>query len=493
MLLTYFIKHQWKRATRSSIWQKSLALNLLMGFFAFILFAEALIISILVAHKWHEITDADPPLPDFYKVIGWYFAAMFLLRFFMQQLPVLEIRPYQHLPLRKNHLIHFVLGNGLLNLFNLLSLVFFIPFAIAQVAYYHGAPMAFFWLLAMLSLDLSLNYFVVYLKKQMVTNLKVVTLLLSVIGLLALADYLKWFSYSETFSWLITKMMEHPAFLSVPFILIILVYKLNFRFLKSRLYLEEIATAKGDGAGAGQISYLKRFGMAGEVIGIDIKLYLRNKRTKSMLYLSPLFLGYGLFFYPSGQYSHDDGFMIFVGIFITGIMMLNYLQYAFAYEGSYFDLLLTSRINFKEYIRSKMLFATLITVVCYILTLPYGFFGIDLLWVNTACFLFNIGILLPTALYFATFNIKSLVLSRGSAFNYQGVGATHWLILLPAFIVPLMIYLPFKWFGNAETGLIVLGGLGLTGLAFRKFFTQIIHQNLQARKYIMSAGFREKS
>jgi len=57
MLFRFFIQHQWKRATRSTIWQKSLALNLLLGFFAFILFAEAMIISILVANKWHEITD----------------------------------------------------------------------------------------------------------------------------------------------------------------------------------------------------------------------------------------------------------------------------------------------------------------------------------------------------------------------------------------------------------------------------------------------------
>lgn len=79
------------------------------------------------------------------------------------------------------------------------------------------------------------------------------------------------------------------------------------------------------------------------------------------------------------------------------------------------------------------------------------------------------------------------------AFNYQGIGASHWLIMLPAFIVPLLIYLPFKWFGSAQMGLLVLGGLGVAGLAFRKFFAQAIHNNLQERKYIMSAGFREKN
>ena len=493
MLFRFFLQHQWKRATRSTIWQKSLALNLLLGFFAFILFAEAMVISILVASKWHEITDVDPPLGEFYKVIAYYFAAMFMMRFFLQQLPVLEVRSYQHLPIRKRSLLHFILGNGLVNLFNLLSLIFFIPFAVAQVSYYHGNWLALGWLLAMLSLDFSLNYFIIYLKKQLVSNLKIVSLLLAGVALIALADYKGWFSFSGIFATAISAMMESPLLLIAPFVILVLVYRLNFSFLKSRLYLEEISRGKGESAESGQIGYLKRFGMIGEVIGIDIKLYLRNKRTKSILYMSPLFLGYGLFFYPSGQYSHDDGFMIFVGIFITGMMMLNYLQYAFAYEGSYFDLLLTSRINFKEYIRAKLIFATLITIVCYVITLPYGFFGADLLLVNTACFLFNLGILLPTALYFATYNKKSLVLTRGSAFNYQGIGASHWLIMLPAFIVPLLIYLPFKWFGSAQMGLLVLGGLGVAGLAFRKFFAQAIHNNLQERKYIMSAGFREKN
>ncbi len=493
MLFRFFIQHQWKRATRSTIWQKSLALNLLLGFFAFILFAEAMIISILVANKWHEITEVDPPLSEFYKVIAYYFAAMFMMRFFLQQLPVLEVRSYQHLPIQKKSLLHFILGNGLINLFNLFSLIFFIPFAVAQVSYYHGPWLALGWLLAMLALDFSLNYFVIYLKKQLVSNLKIVSLLLAAVGLIALADYRGWFSFSSIFATTISAMVVSPLLLIVPLVLLVLVYRLNFSFLKSRLYLEEISRGKGESAESGQIGYLKRFGMIGEVIGIDIKLYLRNKRTKSILYMSPLFLGYGLFFYPSGQYSHDDGFMIFVGIFVTGMMMLNYLQYAFAYEGSYFDLLLTSRINFREYIRAKITLATIITIVCYVITLPYGFFGADLLLVNTACFLFNLGILLPTALFFATYNKKSLVLTRGSAFNYQGIGASHWLIMLPAFIVPLIIYLPFKWFGNAQVGLLALGGLGVTGLAFRKFFAQAIHKNLQERKYIMSAGFREKN
>lgn len=493
MLIRYFLNHQWKKTVRSSIWQKSLALNIMMGFFAFILFAEALVISIVIANKWHEIAKNDYPLPEFYKVVAYYFAGMFMFRFFMQSLPVLEVRPYQHLPVKKSMLIHYVLGNGILNLFNLLALVFFIPFTIAQVSYYHGAMIALGWLVAMLSTELTLNFLVIYMKKQLVSNLKVVSLMLAIIAAIGLGDYFGWYSFSKLVAGLIDGMVQHPPLLIVPVVLLVFAYTLNYRFLKARLYMEEISGKKAeDYSQPGQVGYLKKFGLIGEIIGVDIKLYLRNKRTKSILYMSPLFLGYGLFFYPNPQYSQDGGFMIFVGIFISGMMMLNYLQYAFAYEGNYFDLLITSGINFKEYIRAKMFFATVITVVCFIITLPYGWFGLNILFINTACFLFNLGILLPVALYFATYNKKSLVLSRGSAFNYQGVGASHWLIMLPAFIVPLFIYLPFYWFGNPEVGLIVLGSVGLIGLAFRKYFTQIIHNNLLERKYIMSQGFREK-
>ena len=53
----------------------------------------------------------------------------------------------------------------------------------------------------------------------------------------------------------------------------------------------------------------------------------------------PLFLLYGLMFYPKQEYLNQNGFLMFVGIFMTGGMMLNYANYAFGYESGYFDAL----------------------------------------------------------------------------------------------------------------------------------------------------------
>jgi hypothetical protein len=82
-------------------------------------------------------------------------------------------------------------------------------------------------------------------------------------------------------------------------------------------------------------------------------------------------------------------------------------------------------------------------------------------------------------------------LSRGATFNYQGLGATHWLSMLPAFLLPVIIYLPFSWAGLQTAGLIFIGALGLAGLLFHKSMLNIVLKQFYKRKYIMAEGFRE--
>lgn len=494
MLIKYFLEHQWKQATRSAIWQKNLAVNLIMGFFFFILFLELVFISYLLGFKWHEIIEKGDPVVELHRLVAWYFAGMFSVRFFMQKLPALEVRPYLNLPMRKSSLVHFLLFKGSLNFFTLISIVFFIPFAFFQIEYYHDASVALLWFFAIISFDLGLNYFVLYLKKQMVASLKIVTLILGIIIILAAGDYFGWYSYSKIFGGILDNLIANPPFLAVLFFLPIVLYILNYRFLHNALYLENLSKDSGGNLiDTGRIGYLKKLGLTGELISLDIRMYLRNKRTKSWLYMTPIFLLYGLFFYPSGNYTTDSGFMIFIGIFVTSVMMINYLQYTFAYEGNFFDFLITSGLKMEDYLRAKMMLAHAIGVACYVLTIPYLYFGTEIFLINTACFFFGIGLVAPSVLYFASYNKKTMVVNKGGAFSYQGIGAMHFLILLPVFIVPLFIFLPFKWAGNPEMGWVALAATGLLALPFRKYFFQLTLKNLQERKYIMAQGLREKS
>jgi len=491
-IIIHLIDHQWKQAKRSSVWQKNLAVNLIMGFFFFILFVEVVVLALILAHEWHELV--DNPMHSLHKLVAWYMAGMLAVRFFFQKMPALSVRPYQHLPIRKRSLIHFLLLKGWFNFYALLAVIIFIPFAVFQVEYYHGSAVALLWLLGILSLDAAGNYAVFYLKKMLITNLKTVSIIVLILALLASGDYLGWYSYSGFVAQLLDGAVAQPVLLLILLAIPVIFYQLNFRFLKTSLYLERLSSDKAHtNLNGGRIGYLQKLGLLGELMSLDIKMYLRNKRTKSILWLTPLFLGYGLFFYPNSEYTSDSGFMIFIGMFITSVMMINYLQYAFSFEGSYFDLLSTNGLHMDDYLKAKLSLAYALGIASYVITVPYVYFGINILIIHTACILFSLGIIAPAILYMATYNKKTMVLTQGSAFNYQGLGASHFLIMIPVFIAPLMVYLPFKWLGYPEKGWIVLAGLGLAALPFRKFFIQLSLQNLQKRKYIMAEGFRERS
>ena len=82
-------------------------------------------------------------------------------------------------------------------------------------------------------------------------------------------------------------------------------------------------------------------------------------------------------------------------------------------------------------------------------------------------------------------------LSKGSSFNYQGVGLMNWLVLIPAFLLPVIIYAPFGLLGYKYAGLATIGGIGLLGLITRKFWVKMIEKSFYTRKYEMAGGFRE--
>ena len=120
--------------------------------------------------------------------------------------------------------------------------------------------------------------------------------------------------------------------------ILVFTYLLNYVFLSSRLYPEEVVKKKAEKIDSlSNIKYLKNLGLIGQYISLDLRLVWRHKRTRSMVYMAPLFLGYGFFFYPQPIYSDMYPMLIFVGIFMTGGLMLNYANYSFSYESNYFD------------------------------------------------------------------------------------------------------------------------------------------------------------
>jgi hypothetical protein len=272
-----------------------------------------------------------------------------------------------------------------------------------------------------------------------------------------------------------------------------LTYDIHYQFLKKHLFPDEVQKKKTEAFNdRAENHYLRSLGLTGTMLLLEFKLYTRNKRTKTILYMAPLFILYGLMIYNSPGSPNQTGMLMFVGVFMTGGMMLNYANYAFGYESCYFDVLLTKNIDFSLYIRVKFYISVLIATVFYILTIPYLFYGFRILMINTAMYFYNIGFLSYMLLYFATYNKKRIDMNRGGMFNYQGIGSMNWLALLPAFLLPFLIFILFNKAGNPDLGILFTALLGIAGLVFMKSILKRITQNFHRRKYIMASGFRER-
>ena len=73
----------------------------------------------------------------------------------------------------------------------------------------------------------------------------------------------------------------------------------------------------------------------------------------------------------------------------------------------------------------------------------YGFISWKILAVQFAAYLYNIGIGTIIVLYFATRNYRAIDLTKAATFNFQGVGSSQWVLGLPYFLLPYVIFLPF--------------------------------------------------
>jgi hypothetical protein len=423
----------------------------------------------------------------------YYLAIDLILRYLMQSLPVMAAQHYFHLPVRKSVIVHYMLAKSVFFLLNYLPLLILIPWTIKVISVQFSGLQALQWLFGIIFLTFTNNFIIVYVKRQIFSRPWIVAVFgFIVIGFIAL-DSMGVYSISLISARLFQYLINIQWAFLLPLVLLALVYFVNFMYLRSRMYIEEISIKKhrtmNDMAG---IAYIKSLGRVGELIAFELKLYWRNKRPKSLLYLLPIFLLYGFFFYPLDVYRDMGGMMIFVGVFVTGGVAMSIGNYFLGWESSFFDAILANNIDFDKYFRAKYMIMLSASVFSYVVTLPYAFFGLDILFVNSMCFLLNIGFNSYIILLFCSNNRKRMDLSRGAAFNYQGVGASQFLVMLPLLLAPVLLYAFFSIFMDRIPAASLLGLIGLAGLLFHKTMMQQVVARFERRKYKIAEGFREK-
>ena len=93
-MIKWFIRHQIKESFRSSIWQKSLALNILIGFLLVIISGYLLLLGIFIDDILKEIYPNQDLVLKFNGLLLYYFLFDLLMRYLIQGLPKLGIEAY---------------------------------------------------------------------------------------------------------------------------------------------------------------------------------------------------------------------------------------------------------------------------------------------------------------------------------------------------------------------------------------------------------------
>lgn len=483
--------HQWKEMTRSNFWQKSLIINLIIGVLMLFVLSYLIILGLFIDQILKEIYPEGDIFAIFNGGIIYYLGIDLFVRFFMYSLPVINVESYLHLPIKKSKIIHFILLKSTLNIFNLMPLLVVIPFAIKVALVNYSVNVALAWIVLMVVLILNNSFILHYVKRRLVDKPIIIGVFALLLTLTIVLDKYNIIALSIFSSKLFVYISLHSIYLLVLVGILALVYFINFTYLKSRMNLEEVNLKKQQKIdGLSRIKYLDSLGEFGEMILLELKLIWRNKRSRSIIMMSPIFLLYGLLFYPNED-MNSTGFAIFVGVFMTGGIMFNYGQYMLSWESNYFDGIIANNIDFNKHFRAKYILIIFTVIFSYIVTIPYVYFGLKILLINTATFFFNLGFLSFLLMYFSSSSRKRMDMSKSSSFNYQGMGASNWIMVLPFFLLPILIWVPFNLLGYSEWGIVAIGLLGVISLAFHKSLMKIVVKRFEQKKHLIAKGFRE--
>lgn len=487
-----FLSHQRKALWRSKNTGKSIALRIVMG----ILIAYFLINFLVLAWFLDKILVSYYPKQDivdsFNSLLLYYFLVDLFMRFQLQELPTIAVKPYLHLRVKKNEIVNYLSLSSLATFFNLWSILFVLPFLIKIVLPRHGTFAFWGMLVAVLGLTLFNNFFIQWVKRKVSVSASWMVALLALILLLwGLDYYVRLFSISELSIVMFGKIIAQPAYAGVCLLMALGIYFVNRLYLKNNLYLEELQKSGGEAKSATEIPFLDRFGRTGDLAANELKLIFRNKRPRAVIMLSVMFMFYGLIFYTQDMYQ-GYGWIIFCGLFMTGIFIINYGQMMFGWQSAHFDGLLVHKISIKDFFASKFLLFTLFSSVCFILTIPYVYFGWHVLIVHFIMFAWNLGVNAVLVLFFANRNYKRIDLTKGGAFNWEGIGASQWILAIPLMAGPYVIYLPFYLLGYPKVGLALLGITGVAFIVTREFWIRVLVANFEIKRYKIAEGFRNK-
>ena len=481
-----FIYLEWKSFTRSASFATNLALKILMGFLVLYFTVVFLALGVGAFYILREMK--LDPLVTINKFLIYYFVMDLIVRLLLQAIPVMNIRPLLTMPFKRQTIVHFSLGKTALSFFNLVHAFFFLPFSAVLIYEGYDVNSVLLWLIGLYSIIYANNFLNILLNNK--DNLLGIFITIALI--LAGCQYYKLFDITF-YTYPFFEALFHTKWVfALPVSVLIGLYYWTYNYLKGDLYLDAGLTVKKDVAKTEQLTWLNQFGTLGTFLKNDIKLIKRNKRSKTTIGLSIMFLFYGLIFFTN---PHQPPVMqIFAGIFVSGGFLFTFGQFVPSWDSSYYQLMMTQNIPYKGYLNSKWWLIVIGTIVSTILASFYLYFGWQVYFTVVAGAIYNIGVNSHLVLLGGAFTKTpiDLSMSKGAFGDKKAFNVNTMLLSIPKLVLPLLLYWLGSYLMNPKLGLAFVALAGVLGFMFRNAVFSIIEKIYKKEKYATIAAYKQK-
>lgn len=484
-----FIWLEWKAFTRSSAFGTNLAIKIILGIMAVIYSIGLLFVGVGAYYGIKEELHQDP-LVVVSKYLIYYFLADMIIKGLLQKIPVINIRPLLNLPIKRTTIVNFALGKTLLSFFNIIHIFAFVPFSIVLLIEGYDPTGVILWWLGMWLLTYCNNMLNLLLNDVDFVFILFVALLG---GLIAL-QYYNIFDVTQVTNVFYFQLYSTYYMIAVPVLALAGLWRYTHRYFVKKLYLDTGLKGKDEIVQAQDFAWLNRFGAMSPFLKNDLKLILRNKRSKSSVLMSFLFLFYGLLFFTGAIEMYDNMPMkMFASIFVTGGFMMTFGQFVPSWDSAYYPLMMSQNIPYSQYIASKWWLVVIGVSVSAVLSLFYLYFGLDVYLMMLAGAVYNIGVnsllvLLSGAYIKTPIDLASAKQAFG---NKQSFNLKTLLLSLPKLLLPMLLYSLGAMFISPIAGFLFVTAAGLLGLVFRKAAFRKIERVYKSEKYTTLAAYKQ--
>lgn len=470
----------------------SLGINLAMKIFRFLGILSFILYFIggaFLAFFYVQKELEQDPLKVVSKYLILVWVADLVFKYMMQQISAQNIKPFLTLNIPKRTLVNYTLIKTFLSPFSWMNSWFFITFSIILLYNGYSISGVLCWLVGISSLLYLNNFLNIFFNDK--ENVAIgVGVVIAAFALLEYYQIVPVLNYSET---LFYSLYEKPYFALIPVLLFAVLWQLCYRYIFQEFYLDKGLEIKKEVGKTENIAFLNKYGSLGTFINNDIKMLRRNKVTKGVLLGSLMFTFYGLLMFTSPVYK-TPYMMMFMGLFVTGGFQFLFGQRVPAFDSSYYPLMMTLNVPYKEYLKAKWWLMIIVTSFSMILALFYALISWEIYVTFFAAGLYNIGVNSQFTLWSGAYNkmqvdlnSKEKRMGQKNSFNLKAL-----LLLIPKLILPMVVFGIMKYFSGMTAAVISIAILGLIGFFLREKIFDIIVKHYKREKYTTIQAFKNK-